>query len=300
MLQSRVFISYSRADEMWVDRMRTHIHVGRHKDSIHLWDDRSIAPGEMWQDQLEEAIASAGVAILVISADYLASDFISYKELPTLLHRRQEEGLVILPILVRPCLWHEVEWLRSIQFWPKDAKPISSLPEHEVDKSLADFATFVVAALERTTRAESATRESTSKPGRETTPTSPKDSVFISHAHEDGDFAELLQLRIEKEGFSAWVDLEGLTPGTDWRTEIDEGIRGSLGVVVVMSPSAKESEYVTYEWAFALGVGVAVIPILLWPTQLHPRIDALQFLDFTNRAARPWDRLITTLKGLRA
>jgi HEAT repeat protein len=65
---------------------------------------------------------------------------------------------------------------------------------------------------------------------------------------------------------------------------------------VVMTPKAKESEYVTYEWAFAWGAGVRVIPILLKPTELHPRLEALQYLDFTNRMARPWDKLIEALQ----
>jgi HEAT repeat protein len=65
-----------------------------------------------------------------------------------------------------------------------------------------------------------------------------------------------------------------------------------------MTPEAKASEYVTYEWAFALGAGIEVIPILLEPTELHPRLDALQHLDFSFRASRPWDKLIEHVKTL--
>ena len=62
-----------------------------------------------------------------------------------------------------------------------------------------------------------------------------------------------------------------------------------------MTPAAKASEYVTYEWAFAWGAGIKVIPILLKETELHPRLETLQNLDFTNRNARPWDALIELL-----
>ncbi|HXQ33082.1 MAG TPA: toll/interleukin-1 receptor domain-containing protein [Anaerolineales bacterium] len=119
---------------------------------------------------------------------------------------------------------------------------------------------------------------------------------FISHDHSDGDFAELLKLRLEKKGYGAWVDLERLRVGEDWRQEIDNAIRNATALVVIMSPEARQSEYVTYEWAFAWGVGVPVIPILLKETPLHPRLESLQYLDFTNRAARPWDKLIDALK----
>lgn len=59
-----------------------------------------------------------------------------------------------------------------------------------------------------------------------------------------------------------------------------------------MSPEARASEYVTYEWAYALGAGISVIPILYKQTELHPRLAALQYLDFTSFNHRPWDELI--------
>ncbi len=118
---------------------------------------------------------------------------------------------------------------------------------------------------------------------------------FICHAYEDCDFAELLKMKIEERGYTAWVDTERLRAGKDWRSEIDEGIRGCCALIVIMSPNARKSEYVTYEWAFAWGVGVKVIPIVLKPTPLHPRLEALQYLDFTNRAGRPWSRLLEML-----
>ncbi|MCY2992444.1 MAG: toll/interleukin-1 receptor domain-containing protein [Planctomycetota bacterium] len=121
----------------------------------------------------------------------------------------------------------------------------------------------------------------------------------ISHCHEDGDFAELLKLNLEKAGHTAWVDTERLTVGVDWREEIDQAIRDALALIAIMTPTARSSEYVTYEWAFAWGVGVKVIPILLANTQLHPRLEALQYLNFSNRAARPWTQLLAVLEQIK-
>lgn len=64
-----------------------------------------------------------------------------------------------------------------------------------------------------------------------------------------------------------------------------------------MTPEAKASEYVTCEWAFAWGVGVRVIPVMLKQTELHPRLEALQYLDFTNRNVRPWERLFEEIQA---
>lgn len=109
------------------------------------------------------------------------------------------------------------------------------------------------------------------------------------------DFAELLKLKLEKEGLSAWIDIERLPVGEDWRHEIDNAIKSAAALIVIMSPDSRQSEYVTYEWAFAWGHGTSVIPILLKETSMHPRLSSLQYLDFTNRIARPWDKLIAAM-----
>ncbi len=121
--------------------------------------------------------------------------------------------------------------------------------------------------------------------------------VFISYQHEDGDFAQILIYKIQEAGFEIWVDSDRLHAGEDWRTGIDAAIKNAIALIVIMTPEAKTSEYVTYEWAFAWGAGVKVIPVLYKETTLHPRLEALHYLNFTNRTARPWEALMTVLKN---
>jgi hypothetical protein len=118
--------------------------------------------------------------------------------------------------------------------------------------------------------------------------------IFISHSHADRDFAEILHEKLAEEGFAVWRDT-GIRGGEDWRREIDQAIQGAFAIIVMMTSEAKASEYVTYEWAFALGAGVKVIPILLKRTELHPRLESLQYLNFTDRSAWPWDKLVESL-----
>ena len=96
--------------------------------------------------------------------------------------------------------------------------------------------------------------------------------IFVSYKHEDSDFAEVLINRVGKAGFNTWVDHDQLHIGADWRNEIDQAIKNSFALIVIMSPEAKASEYVTYEWAFAWGAGVQVLPILYKVTSLHPHL----------------------------
>ena len=70
-------------------------------------------------------MARAVVAVCLVSADFLASKFIANEEIPILLERREREGMMMLPVLVRPCAWKDVRWLRGIQMLPRDGKSIA-------------------------------------------------------------------------------------------------------------------------------------------------------------------------------
>ena len=124
--------------------------------------------------------------------------------------------------------------------------------------------------------------------------------VFISYKHEDDDFAANLIRKVEDAGFKTWMDHDHLRAGEDWREAIDQAINTAFVVVVIMTPDARLSEYVTYEWASALGVGVRVLPVLLRPTGMHPRLEGRHYLDFTNRSNRPWEDLIKELRQIEA
>ena len=116
-------------------------------------------------------------------------------------------------------------------------------------------------------------------------------TVFISYDREDSDFAELVKALLEKAGHDILMDTEFLNVGDDWRDELDQAIRASHVLLVIMTPEAAVSKYVTYEWAFALGTHGKIIPLELKKmSDCHPRLDVLQRLDFTDKA-RPWEAL---------
>jgi hypothetical protein len=119
--------------------------------------------------------------------------------------------------------------------------------------------------------------------------------VFISYAHEDKDFVATLMQQIDRAGFKGWIDSEQLRAGEDWRQAIDDGIHKAFALIVIMTPKAKMSEYVTYEWAYAHGAGKKVIPILVKATELHPRLEAFNYLDFTDPTIQPWKQVVQLL-----
>lgn len=124
-------------------------------------------------------------------------------------------------------------------------------------------------------------------------------SVFISYNSKNGDFAELAKFNLEKAGIEVWKDTLKIGAGSEWRDEIDNGLRNCDVVIVVLNQLACESPYVTYEWAFALGNGKHIIPILLEDCKVHPRIDVWHYLDFTD-GQRPWEKLIDRIGKIKS
>ncbi|MBL9136916.1 MAG: HEAT repeat domain-containing protein [Verrucomicrobiales bacterium] len=122
--------------------------------------------------------------------------------------------------------------------------------------------------------------------------------VFLSYSRVDGDFAEVVRARLGEGGCHCWLDRSEIQAGEAWCEEIDEAIRGASAVVLILTPSARASEFVNYEWAFALGAGVPLIPLMLQPTPLPPRLATLHHLDFTRRETRPWNDLTERVRAL--
>jgi hypothetical protein len=97
-----VFISYSHKDEEWKDRLLTHLDSLQMED-VRAWSDRQIGAGNDWYQEIRQAMDAASVAILMVSASFLSSEFIMKEEVPHLLKRQDEENLRIFPIIVTPC-----------------------------------------------------------------------------------------------------------------------------------------------------------------------------------------------------
>lgn len=125
--------------------------------------------------------------------------------------------------------------------------------------------------------------------------------VFISYKHEIAPekrlFVDRLKYRIKGSGLEVWMDND-IPAGEEWRDQIKRALQNAFAVVVVMSPEAKTSEYVTHEWSFALGMGIKVVPIIQETTPLPSPLEHLQFLDFTGKRP-PWRTLIERLQHIK-
>jgi TIR domain len=95
----KVFISYSHKDEIWKDRLMTHLSVLDHEGLLHVWTDRRIEVGASWKARINEAMSDSRVAVLLITANFLTSEFILNEEVPPILERHAQRGMLVLPLL---------------------------------------------------------------------------------------------------------------------------------------------------------------------------------------------------------
>src|SRR4051794_3277459 len=116
LLVTRVFISYSHREKRIKERLLVHLRMFDHQDFLlDTWEDSRLAAGSEWEAEISAAINEADLAILLVSADFLASSFIRDREVPALLRARKERGLLLIPVIAQPCAWQKIEWLRQLQ-----------------------------------------------------------------------------------------------------------------------------------------------------------------------------------------
>lgn len=125
--RTRVFISYSHVDRPFLDRMLVHLKPLTRQEILDVWVDTKLKTGDKWQEQIQFALSSAGAAILMVSADFLASDFIVENELPPLLAKAEVNGTKILPVILSPCRYARDPNLSQFQSANPPSQPLSSL-----------------------------------------------------------------------------------------------------------------------------------------------------------------------------
>ena len=97
-----IFVSYSHQDETWRNRFQTMSKPLSRAESMVFWSDRNSKAGE-WEKQIETAMQGAVAAVLLVSDNFLASDYIVHNELPYLLRANETRKLMIIWAYLDPC-----------------------------------------------------------------------------------------------------------------------------------------------------------------------------------------------------
>lgn len=158
-----IFVSYSERrtgpepkvvdNDRWCEAVARHLRsLNSRERRVSVWVDRDhIGPGDDWNDEIESAMNAADVAVLLVSPQFLASDFVREVELPRLLERHRQ-GLRLVPILVAPCSWESHKWLHALEVRPHGGPALSELGVESsppVDRALAGLMKEIAAILDR-------------------------------------------------------------------------------------------------------------------------------------------------------
>jgi hypothetical protein len=142
-----LFVSYSHKNERWLRRLLVHLKPLEREGQIDVWADTRLKAGSDWAKEIESALARAQVAVVLVSADFLASDFITSIELPSLLQSAERRACKVIPIIVGSCLLLDIQDLQRFQAVNSPGKPLEGLKKAQAEEVLANVASAIKAHL---------------------------------------------------------------------------------------------------------------------------------------------------------
>jgi internalin A len=130
--RDQVFISYSHKDNKWRDDLDTHLKPYLRDGSIKSWSDKQISPGSQWFTEIETALTNTQVAVLLVTPDFIASDFVHEHELGPFLKGAKEGGVRILWVAVRASSYKKTA-LKDYQAVLDPSQPLANMTGAERD-----------------------------------------------------------------------------------------------------------------------------------------------------------------------
>jgi hypothetical protein len=120
---TRVFVSYAREDKRWLDRNDRHnlipfLMESLKRQNVVFWYDKELRPGDEFRSNIEAEIDRAQIALLIVSQNFLNSEFIEQQEMPRIANRARQGQMVIVPVLAEPCDWNDFPILADRQMVP--------------------------------------------------------------------------------------------------------------------------------------------------------------------------------------
>jgi hypothetical protein len=132
-----VFFSYAHEDELFREELEKHLGILQRQGFICNWHDRKITAGTEWAGQIDDCINTAGVILLLVSADFIASDYCYEVEMKRALERHDKGEARVIPVILRPVDWH-IAPFGKLQALPEKGKAVTTWKNR--DKAFADIA----------------------------------------------------------------------------------------------------------------------------------------------------------------
>jgi hypothetical protein len=126
-----VFFSYSHEDESYVNELRKHLAGLKRKGVVTTWHDRMIGAGREWEGQIDHHLETAEIILLLVSADFIASDYCWDVEVTRAMDRHAKNEALVIPVLLRPVDDFNDKPFGKLQALPTDLQPVSTWPNRD-------------------------------------------------------------------------------------------------------------------------------------------------------------------------
>lgn len=125
-----VFVSYAHEDRAMREELQKHLSLLQRDGSVELWHDGELRAGEDWDRRTKAALDAAEIVLLLVSADFLASDYCFGVEMRRAIERHQRDEATVIPVILRPCEWKRAPFAQLLAL-PEDGKPITKWPDRD-------------------------------------------------------------------------------------------------------------------------------------------------------------------------
>ena len=148
-----LFFSYSHADEALRDQLEKQLAMLKRQGVITAWHDRRIGAGQDIDQAIAASMESADIILLLVSPDFIASDYCYEREMTRAMERHEEKSAIVIPVILRPCDWHGAPFGKLLAT-PTDGRPVTQWPDR--DQAFLEVAKSIRGAAERLQKAKPA------------------------------------------------------------------------------------------------------------------------------------------------
>lgn len=145
----KIFIVYAREDADALRELRVQFIPVARSERLEVWYDGEILPGQHWDKEIKTQLQSADIILLFISKYFFASEYIQNKELKEALARHEARKSVVVPVIVRPCVWQDAFDVSQFQALPAGAQPIFSSHWRDHDEAMVSVVEGIKKLIEK-------------------------------------------------------------------------------------------------------------------------------------------------------
>lgn len=314
----RIFYSYAYKDRLFRDELEKHLIPLKQMGWISSWHDREINGATEWEYEIDQHLNSADIILLLISPDFMASDYCYGIEMERAIERHERGEAVIIPIILRPVYWRGAP-IGKLPALPSNGKPVTTwrsrdeafrnvvtsiddvvrrlLPRKIVEQQKDKNDVEIFVGLRENKTATLLLQEKIATCSFD---------VFLCHNNKDKPEVKKIGEQLKKRGILPWLDEWELRPGFPWQRLLEEQIEQIKSAAVFVGKDGvgpwQQLEMDAFLREF-VNRGCPVIPVLLEYAPQEPRLPLFlrgnTWVDFRKQDPNPFKQLIWGITGER-